>query len=298
MVNLENKYRDYLRFEKNFSFQTEISYCSDLAEFSIFIKENYPLVSLIDADSLTIRAWVVQLMEKGLKGTSVNRKLSSLKSFYRYLTKLGYIKVSPLKNISGPKNKKSIPAFVNYSDIESILEIDKQEQTDSIFVDVRNKTILELFYMTGIRRAELIGLKDLDFDYDRKSVRIYGKRRKERIIPLSEATVNILQQYQIVRDTEVARLNDCFFVRENGEMLYPVLVYRIISSYLKMIPTLKKASPHVLRHSFATGMLNHSASLNAVKEVLGHASLSSTEIYTHTSFEELKKIYNQAHPRA
>jgi len=293
------KYRDYLRYEKNYSSLTEISYCKDLDEFNCFLRESYPEIDLLTIDSDIVRGWVVFLMSEGFKATSVNRKLSSLKSFYRYLSKLNLIDSSFLKKVSGPKSKKPIPAFINDADMASILSpIEVGSMECDNFEEIRNRTIVELFYMTGLRRAELIALKDEDLDFERKYIVVFGKRKKQRIVPLSDNTMNMLKFYLSVKNREIVKQNELVFVRNNGMPLYPMLVYRIVVDCLKMVKTLQKRSPHVLRHTFATGMLNNSASLSAVKELLGHSSLSSTEIYTHTSFEELKKIYNQAHPRA
>lgn len=292
-MTIVEKYRKYLRYEKNYSSHTEISYYTDLLQFQLYLEQAGLDVDLIQADSDVVRGWVVSLMDQKLSATSVNRKLSSLKSFYRFLQKIGEIKKTPLNNVKGPKTKKAIPSFVNYSDIKDILD----DETNTEFSAVRNRIIVELFYMTGIRREELIGLNDLDVDLDKGEIRVLGKRNKERIVPISDKTVRLLSSYLLVRNKSVEKYSDSFFVKEDGGSLYPMLVYRIVHSSLSWIPTLKKASPHILRHSFATSMLNGSAGINSVKEILGHESLASTEIYTHTSFEELKKIYTKTHPR-
>ncbi|NDW09544.1 tyrosine recombinase XerC [Dysgonomonas sp. 520] len=294
-MTLIEKYISYLRYEKNYSTHTEISYFTDLTQFETYINNNIGDVSLKTVDGDIIRRWIVFLMDAGTSARSVNRKLSSLKSFYRYLHKIGEIPVNPMRKITGPKIKKPLPSFVNIAEMNQILDEDTGE-TD--FEAIRNKTIMELFYMTGMRRAELIGLKDIDVDLSSDQILVTGKRNKQRLIPISPATKSKLQEYLNIRNSEVPKQTDYFFVKKNGEQLYPMLVYRIVVSNLSWIPTLTKASPHILRHSFATGMLNNGAELNAVKELLGHASLASTEVYTHTSFEELKKIYNKAHPRA
>lgn len=292
-MTIAEKYRKYLRYEKNYSSHTEISYYTDLLQFQLYLEQAGLDVGLIQADSDVVRGWVVSLMDQKLSATSVNRKLSSLKSFYRFLQKIGEIKKTPLNNVKGPKTKKAIPSFVNYSDIKDILD----DETNTEFSAVRNRIIVELFYMTGIRREELIGLNDLDVDLDKGEIRVLGKRNKERIVPISDKTVRLLSSYLLVRNKSVEKYSDSFFVKEDGGSLYPMLVYRVVHSSLSWIPTLKKASPHILRHSFATSMLNGSAGINSVKEILGHESLASTEIYTHTSFEELKKIYTKTHPR-
>lgn len=294
-MTIIEKYINYLRYERNYSSHTEISYYTDISQFEEYVRNNYPDLDLIQVDADIVRSWIILLMDGGIAPQSINRKLSALKSFYRFLQKSGLITITPLKRVSGPKNKKSIPSFVNYSDIEPLLNEDRGNDD---FESLRDRTILELFYITGIRRAELINLKDEDIDFYSGSIKVTGKRNKQRIIPISKSTIALIDSYISGRNKSIENLSGNFFVKNNGEPIYPMLIHRIISSQLKWIPTLAKASPHVLRHSFATGMLNNGADINAVKELLGHSSLASTEIYTHTSFEELKKIYNKAHPRA
>lgn len=294
-MTIIDKYRNYLRYEKNYSSHTEISYYTDVVQFEDYVKSNFPDIELLTIDGDVVRAWVVSLMSEKISARSVNRKLSSLKSFYRFLHKIGQVQSNPLRKISGPKAKKPIPSFINYTDMKNILE-DSRSQDD--FEVCRDKVILELFYVTGMRRAELIGLNDVDVDLVAGNVLVTGKRNKQRIIPISKNTVCLVEKYLEARNAFFENQTKAFFVRKNGNRMYPMLLHRIVSSYLRWVPTLSKASPHVLRHSFATGMLNNGADINAVKELLGHSSLASTEIYTHTSFDELKKIYNKAHPRA
>lgn len=294
-MTVVEKYISYLRYEKNYSSHTEISYYTDLIQFKDFIETTFPYNNLLNIDGDNVRAWVISLMETNVSARSVNRKLSSLKSFYRYLQKTGEITGNPLKKITGPKAKKPIPSFVNYSEMEKILDI---EISGNDFETFRDRVILELFYVTGMRRAELIGLKDTDIDLNTNNILVNGKRNKQRIIPISKNTSDLIKEYITIRNQNFENQTPAFFVKSNGDTMYPMLIHRIVSSRLKWIPTLAKAGPHILRHSFATGMLNNGADINAVKELLGHSSLASTEIYTHTSFEELKKIYNKAHPRA
>ncbi len=294
-MTIVDKYINYLRYEKNYSSHTEISYSTDLLQFKAFVEANYPGIDLISVDGDIVRFWIISLMEHKTSARSVNRKLSSLKSFYRFLQRIGDISVNPLKKVSGPKAKKPIPSFINYNDMEKVL--DEVVENDD-FEAFRDRVILELFYVTGMRRAELIGLVDTDVDLEAGSIRVTGKRNKQRIIPISKNTIELICSYLDVRNHNFENQTVAFFVKKDGEAMYPMMIHRIVSSHLKWIPTLEKASPHVLRHSFATGMLNNGADINAVKELLGHSSLASTEIYTHTSFDELKKIYNKAHPRA
>lgn len=295
MMQLIEKYLKYLRYERNYSSHTEISYSEDLLQFATFLKNECEDIDIKSVDTDIIRKWVVSLMENKLTARSANRKLSALKSFFKYLLRTGEVTKEPTRRVSGPKIKRPLPSFVDDKDMELVLaEVDGE----SIFEQVRNKTMLELFYVTGMRRAELIGLKDIDIDFSAGNIQVTGKRNKQRLIPFSNNTKSLLEEYIIIRNEQVENLSGYLFVKKNGEKLYPMLVYRIVSQNLKWIPTLSKTSPHVLRHTFATTMLNNGADINAVKELLGHSSLAATEIYTHTSFEELKKIYNKAHPRA
>lgn len=295
MMLLIEKYIRYLRYEKNYSLHTEISYSEDLSQFVEFLAEHFSDTDIKHVDRDIIRMWIVSMMERKISARSVNRKLSAVKSFYRYLQKIGDVMVNPASKVNGPKVGRPIPAFANSADMEKVL--DKEDYGDS-FESLRDHIIIELFYVTGIRRAELIGLKDVDVDFLSETIQVTGKRNKQRLIPFSDGMKQSLEQYIAVRNKEVGNQSSYLFVKNNGEPLYPMLVHRIVTSNLQQIETLAKVSPHVLRHSFATGMLNNGADINAVKELLGHASLAATEIYTHTSFKELKRIYNKAHPRA
>ncbi|NDV95382.1 tyrosine recombinase XerC [Dysgonomonas sp. 521] len=295
MMLLIDKYIKYLRYEKNYSLHTEISYSEDLRQFTNFLAEHFPDVDIKSVDNDIVRMWIVSLMENEISARSVNRKLSALKSFYKYLLRIGEMQVNPVRKINGPKIKKPIPAFVNDSDMDKVLDEDDYGDT---FEPLRDRIMIELFYVTGIRRAELIGLRDADVDFSAETIQVTGKRNKQRLIPFSDNMKQDLGKYISMRNKEVGNQSGYLFVKNDGEPLYPMLVHRIVTARLGQVPTLSKTSPHVLRHSFATGMLNNGADINAVKELLGHSSLAATEIYTHTSFEELKKIYNKAHPRA
>lgn len=296
MTRLIEKYMSYLRYERNYSLRTEISYLEDLRQFSAFVEKSFDEdVSIDKIDADVVRLWIVSLMEKGLSERSVNRKLSALKSFYRYLLRNGVVDSNPLKKVVGPKVKKPIPVFVTSKDMDRVLD---EGDFEGSFSDLRAHLVLELFYATGIRRAELIGIKDTDIDFYNETIQITGKRNKQRLIPLTKKMLTVIRQYMDARDEEMSFCSGYLFVKDDGEQLYPMFVHRLVCQHLQTVGTLSKTSPHVLRHSFATGMLNNGADLNAVKELLGHSSLASTEIYTHTSFEELKSIYKQAHPRA
>ena len=292
---LIGSFLQYLQYEKNYSAHTIESYRNDLFQFKDFVCGNEDfLFSEITAKD--IRNWMVFLMGENYSPLSVNRKLSSLKSFFKFLLKNNHIASSPVKNISGPKVNKALPHFVK--DLEMNKLFSAWDDEDS-FDGVRDKTILDVFYSTGMRCAELTGLKDNDVDFGTRLLKVRGKRNKERLIPFSGALEDSLRAYLTKRDEEVeSRINERLFVQTNGKALNNPAVYRIVNKRLSDIPSLSKKSPHVLRHTFATSMMNNGADLNAVKELLGHASLSSTEVYTHTTFEELKKAYHQAHPRA
>ena len=292
----KERFIDYLRYEKNYSSQTEISYLKDITQFEEFIKSRDENLSLITIDSDIVRIWISCLVEQGFKASSVNRKLSSLKSFYKYLTKSGIIKKSPVKNITGPKLKSRIPSFVNDKQMSEIL--DNNENFPDGFRGIRDHFLIELFYLTGMRRSELISLKDSDIDYVNCTLKVTGKRNKQRLIPFSDETKEKISNYIQVRDKEIENKSPFLFVKEDGNAMYPKLIYKIINDHLNSISTLSKKSPHVLRHSFATAMLNNGAEINSIKELMGHSSLSSTEIYTHVTFEEMKKTYHNAHPRA
>ena len=292
---LIDSFLDYLRYERNYSNYTIEAYSKDLRQFEEYVKLNKESVFVPgDVDADLVRSWIVSLMDEKISPVSVNRKLSSLKSFFKFLMKQGSISVNPLRLITGPKTKKPLPYFVRDKEMELLLDGDG---FDEDFEGVRDRLILEMLYDTGIRRSELIGIQDSDVDFGAMQIRVTGKRNKQRLIPFAERLKNLMLAYTEVRNREVGSESGWFFVRKNGEQLSAGIVYTIVKKKLSEIPTLAKRSPHVLRHSFATSMLNNGAELNAVKELLGHSSLASTSIYTHTTFEELKKVYH-AHPRA
>ncbi|GHT44431.1 tyrosine recombinase XerC [Bacteroidia bacterium] len=284
----------YLRYEKAYSTHTVEAYESDLMQF----KEFFCGDEVFDpnaVDAVIIRRWMVSLMGEGYSSRSVNRKLSSLKALYRYLTKNNLAPANPAKKVVGPKANKKLPSFVRDKEMNGVL--DEEWEVDDSFEAQRDRTILDVFYMTGMRSAELVGLKDGDVDFGAQMIKVTGKRNKQRLIPFSKLLAEDLRDYLILRDEQVDGARMAFFVRHDGRPLSRSVVYKLVTKRLAMLPNLTKKSPHVLRHTFATGMLNNGADLNAVKELLGHASLASTEVYTHTTFEELKNIYHQAHPR-
>lgn len=285
----------YLRFEKNCSEKTVRSYDIDLTKFEEFLETLDSAVQLEDADADMIRGWIVSLMEQGMQETSVNRKLSALRTFYKYLLRKGVVSVDPVRMVKGPKRKKPLPVFVKETDMDRLLDMSSFGED---FEGVRDRLILAMFYETGIRLSELISLGDADVDASKYVLKVTGKRDKQRYIPFGLSLKKLIDEYRSLRDEFVEGVVSCFFVRRNGSPLYQMMVYRLVKQNLSKVVTLKKRSPHVLRHSFATAMLNNNAELQSVKELLGHESITTTEIYTHTTFEELKKEYKLAHPRA
>ena len=292
---LIKSFLDYLRYERNYSEKTVLAYSEDIKQLQEFAQEEYGRFNPLEVEAELIREWIVSLMDRGYTSTSVNRKLSSLRSFYKYLLRQGEVTKDPLCKITGPKNKKPLPVFLKESEMNKLLD-----ETDfgEGFEGCRDHLIIEMFYATGIRLSELIGLDDKDVDFSASLLKVTGKRNKQRLIPFGDELRLSLLNYIKVRNETVPDREKAFFVKQDGKRLYPMKVYNLVKRNLSKVVTLKKRSPHVLRHSFATSMLNNQAELGAVKELLGHESLTTTEIYTHTTFEELKKVYEQAHPRA
>ncbi|WP_159800043.1 tyrosine-type recombinase/integrase [Flavobacterium sp. MK4S-17] len=295
MVDSKQAYSDYLLKEKNYSLLTLRAYTDDVASFEKFIKENDSEIALEDVLYSHIRAWIVHLVEAGLSNTSVNRKISSLKSFYKFLLRSRQIETSPLQKHKSLKTAKKVQIPFSEKELEDVIAYNDYPDD---FEGVRNRLIIELFYTTGMRRAELISLKLSGFDAGSNTLKVLGKRNKERILPLLGCTASLITEYLSYRaslknitDTDVLILSG------KGNKLSESFVYRLINCYFSVVSGKVKKSPHVLRHTFATHLLNNGADLNSVKELLGHASLSSTQIYTHSSLAELKKVYKDAHPR-
>ena len=286
----------YIRGERKYSSHTVLSYKLDIKQFADFLQKENENLTLETAETDDIRLWAVSLMEKH-SATSVNRKLSALKSFYKFLLKNGKVDKNPALGVVAPKNRQQIPVFFTEKEMNSdaLTEPPKKETS---FETERNNLIIETLFQTGIRRAELISLKDSDIDFSRKTIKVFGKRQKERLIPFGEPLNELFLEYLQMRNRDIERVCNNFFVMKNGKKMYDKAVYDVVCSRMKNVSTLVKHSPHVLRHTFATTMLNNGADLNTVKVLLGHNSLASTQVYTHTTFEELQKIYRQAHPRA
>ena len=292
---LVEAFLDYLRLERNYSERTIVSYGTDLREFEGYLEKTEAELDFTKVHADVVRNWISELMDEGRTATSVNRKLSSLRSFYRFLLRRKEITVNPMLKIVGLKKKKPLPSFVREKDMNRLLD---GLSFDEGFEGCRDRTILEMFYTTGMRLSELIGLDDVDVDLSARLIKVTGKRNKQRLIPFGDELAEDLLIYIKVRNDAFPDGAEAFFIRKNGRRMYPMQVYRIVKRNLSKVVTLKKKSPHVLRHTFATAMLNDNAELRAVQALLGHESLATTEVYTHTTFEELKKVYEQAHPRA
>ncbi len=284
---------DYLNLEKKYSKHTIIAYKKDLYSFQEFCSENYQNQPISNVNYSQIRSWIVSLVTLGISNRSINRKVSSLKSFYKFLQKINQIQISPLLNHQPLKVAKTIQVPFSEKEILEILKANNENDFES----VRNKLIVELFYATGIRRSELINIKISDIDFSNEIVKILGKRNKERYIPLLKTIQKSIQNYLNYR-LKINTKESYLFVTKKGKKVYDTLVYRIINNYFSKVSTKVKKSPHIIRHTFATHLINEGADLNAVKELLGHSSLASTQIYTHSSLGKLKEIYNQAHPRS
>lgn len=292
----KESFLQYLQIEKRYSPHTIRSYQNDLDQFFSYLSENGMPSDPGELTSHHIRAWIVSLMDGGIKPVSVHRKISCLRVFFRYLRKEGAIKGDPLEKVVLPKRKKSLPGFVSEQSLNNLLD-GNNFGTD--FAGIRNRTIIEMLYLTGMRRAELIGLRIPDVDLQSAQVKVTGKRNKQRIIPLTRPfTVRLDEYLRMKNENASGDSSDWFFITDKGNKLYDKFVYNVVTGYLSMVTTIEKKSPHILRHTFATHMLNRGADLNVIKEFLGHANLSATQIYTHNTFEKLKKIYKQAHPRA
>ena len=286
----------YLKYEKRYSKHTINSYETDLSKFQQYIKEFDPENDIIHADHLLIRAWIVSLIENDISPRSVNRKISTLRSFYKFLIKRELIDTNPVLKLKVLKTKKQLPSFVNESDISQMLDL---ELFSDDFDGWRDRLILELLYGTGIRLAELMNIKHADINLYENHVRVLGKRNKERIIPFSNKLRSVIENYNCKKnDLFGSNESDYLIVTNKGEQSYPMIIYRTVKKYLTKYTTLEKKSPHVMRHTFATHLLDKGADLNAVKDLLGHSSLAATQIYTHNSLEKLKSVFNQAHPKA
>ncbi|MBN2596619.1 tyrosine-type recombinase/integrase [Labilibaculum sp.] len=292
-MSYKESFLSYLQFEKRYSVHTILSYDCDLTQFFDFMSKN-EVEEVKDVDFKNVRKWIVFLMNEGNSSRTVNRKLSSLKSFFKFLLRESVVETNPMDRVVGPRQGKKLPGFVAEHAMQLLREVEFGEG----FEGVRDRLVVEMFYQTGMRLSELMNLKITDFDRKTSLVKVLGKRNKERIIPVSKSLEKLLDEYLEERNRTFEERSDFLFVTKKGVPVYEKLLYRIVTKYLSKITTLAKRSPHVLRHTFATHLLNNGAELNAVKELLGHSNLSATQIYTHTTFERLNKVYKQAHPRA
>lgn len=288
-------YQDYLQKEKNYASLTIRAYTDDVLTFQTYLQEKHDIIPLEEINYVHIRSWIVSLVEQGIANKSINRKISSLKSFYKFLLKTKQITFNPLIKHKSLKIPKKVQIPFSEKELQNIELI---EFSIDDFESLRNRLIVELFYTTGMRRAELIQLKISNLDFQAKTLKVLGKRNKERIIPIVNSTMQLVKLYlQKRNELEVVYDAELLILSKKGKKTSETFVYRLINSYFSAISEKVKKSPHVLRHTFATHLLNNGADLNSVKELLGHASLSSTQIYTHSSLSELKNVYQKAHPR-
>jgi integrase/recombinase XerC len=289
-------FTSYLSLEKNYSPHTLKAYNRDILAFGAYCNSEYGIKELVEVDYNIIRSWIIKLVEGGLTNRTVNRKIASLTAYYKFLQKIEAIDANPLAKHKSLKTSKKVEVPFSEREMECILE---EIEYPENFEGARDRLIIELLYATGIRRAELINLRLVDVDLHTRVLRVLGKRNKERLIPLLESTVEHYREYLVYRDKHLdMRSEDFVLLSKSGRKIYETLVYRIINRYFSKVSTKVKKSPHILRHTFATHLLNKGADLNAVKELLGHSSLASTQVYTHSSIAELKKIHASAHPRS
>lgn len=289
-----NQFLDYLEHQRRYSAHTVGAYKKDLEQFSFYLESQYEISEISKADRQLIRSWVLALMESGVAPSSVSRKLASLSTYFKFMQREGAVKSNPVGLVTKPKKAKKLPVYLDVTSLEKLFHT---ELFSSDYFGQQDRLILELFFGTGMRLSELIEIKRINLDLDKAIVKVMGKRNKERVIPLTVNLVNLMRDFLVLRDEKVATDIPFLFVTKTGKKLYPKFVYRLVNNYLNQVTTITKKSPHVLRHTFATHMLNQGADLNAIKEILGHASLAATQVYTHNSIEKNKSIFKKAHPR-
>jgi integrase/recombinase XerC len=294
--SLTQPFLDYLKFEKRYSVHTIISYKADLLDFHSFIDKKFGQLQISALNHGIIRSWLAFLKESGLSARSINRKISSLKSLFKFLLKTGIIELSPMTKVISPKVGKRLPQFVKEDDTQQLLS--------TVYTSAENwkslnaKMIISLLYATGMRLSELINLKETQVDFSRSQIKVLGKGNKERIIPVGKNITIEIKEYLQLKRRDFEKADENLIVSEKGKKLYPRYVWSIVNQHLGKVSTLDKKSPHVLRHTFATHLMNNGANLNAVKELLGHSSLSATQVYTHNTIEKLKDVYKKAHPKS
>jgi len=298
-MDLVGDFLRYLEYEKRYSKNTIVAYNKDLVQFSKFLQETFREVVLENVESIHVREWIFFLHSEGISARSINRKLTTLKSFYKYMLNKGVVRSNPLLGIHSLKIEKRLPSVINEKSLALLFDSLLNKEEKDYFL-LRDKAILLMFYYTGIRLSELINIKKQDIDFNNLTIKVLGKRNKERYIPITRNFAIFLQNF--IKETEnyfnFTKNNFTYlFLTDKGKKMYSKFVYRKVTNYLKLITTKEKKSPHVLRHSFATHMLNNGADINAIKEILGHANLAATQVYTHNSIEKLKQVYNKTHPR-
>ncbi|OQY94601.1 MAG: integrase [Sphingobacteriales bacterium UTBCD1] len=287
---------DYLRYEKRYSSYTIISYQTDLSDFFNYLAGQFGKIGLKEITPGFVRSWLAHLKENGLTTKSINRKISGLRSFFKYLLKNGIVEATPMANVTAPKISKRLPVFIKEEDARQLVETLDRSAED--WKSLNSKMLITLFYATGMRLSELIYLKESQVDFGRSQIKVLGKGNKERIIPLNKKILYSITEYLQLKKENFQTDNDLLFVTERGKKMYPKYAYLLVKKYLGGVSTLDKKSPHVLRHTFATHLMNNGADLNAVKELLGHSSLASTQVYTHNTIEKLRNIHKKAHPKA
>lgn len=286
---------NYLNYEKRYSPHTITSYTRDIEQFNSFILDQFDLEDVREVHHNHLRSWMVHLMENGMTAKSVNRKLSALKSYFNFLIRSAYLDSNPTAKVMAPKIEKRLPAVIQERELDELLDEIVFEEN---FKGTRDRMLIELLYATGMRRAELISIKDRDVDHSSLLIKVLGKGKKERLIPISRTLSRQIKDYIECRNTHFEKeVFPALIVGHSGNQMYPKFVYNTVKRYLTLVSTSAKKSPHILRHSFATHLSNKGASLNAIKELLGHSNLSATQIYTHNSIEQLKKVYDNAHPK-
>ena len=288
-------FEKYLRYERRYSDHTVRSYTNDLEQFSVYLTAQLGMTDEIGLKHFHVRSWIVHLMQDNYTAKTVNRKISTLKSYFKYLKKSGHIKSNPTAKVIAPKIAKRLPVVVREERIEDLLdrEIDQND-----FESVRNQLVIDLLYTTGIRRSELINLRESDINYSLRHIKVLGKGNKERIIPISHKLIESIKLYLELKESEQLNESKFLITTSKGKKSYPKLIYNIVHAQLSTVSTVKKRSPHILRHSFATHLANQGAELNAIKEIMGHANLSATEIYMHNSIDRLRSVYQNAHPKS
>ena len=294
-MSYQESFINYLKYEKRFSAHTVVAYKNDLDQFVEFTTIVVGEFHVKGVSSDTVRGWLLHLMEQGLSPRSIHRKITSVKAFYNYLMREEIVEVNPAVNQTLPKVRKKLPNFISEESLNTLLDSDDSFEND--FQGIRDRLIVSLFYGTGIRLAELMNLKEQDIDIKTNLIRVLGKRQKERIIPYPAEINSLFEGYVIARNKQIGYKTKYLLVTEKGDQVYEKLIYRVVKKNLAKVTSLEKKSPHVLRHTYATHLLNKGADLNAVKELLGHSNLAATQVYTHTTFEKLRDSYKQAHPR-